>query len=97
MEPYYVGLDVHSRQSAFVIEDGGGRVSAQGEIPTTPAGLEHRRAAHRLPPSTPVALETGTVAFFVARQLAAISPAARAAQAPNAEPWAVSRSCRPSE
>jgi len=72
MEPYYVGLDVHSRQSAFVIEDGGGRVSAQGEIPTTPAGLEHLRAAHRLPPNTPVALETGTVAFFVARQLAAI-------------------------
>src|SRR5438876_9472333 len=58
--------------STFVIEDGAGRVTAQGEIPTTPAGLEHLRAGHRLPPSTPVALETGTVAFFVARQLAAI-------------------------
>jgi hypothetical protein len=29
-------------------------------------------AAHHLPPATPVALETGTVAFFVARQLVAI-------------------------
>src|SRR5881628_2408300 len=72
MEQYYVGLDVHSRQSTFVIEDAAGRVTAQGEVPTTPAGLAHLRAAHRLPPETPVALETGTVAFFVARQLAAI-------------------------
>src|SRR3989442_11527560 len=30
------------------------------------------RARHRLPPGTPVALETGTIAFFVARQLAVI-------------------------
>src|SRR5438094_10343995 len=71
MEQYYVGLDVHSRQSTFVIEDGAGRVTAQGEVPTTPAGLAHLRAAHRLPPDTPVTLETGTVAFFVACQLAA--------------------------
>jgi len=54
-----------------VIEDAAGRVTAQSEVPTTPAGLAHLRAAHRLPPDTPVALETATVAFFVARQLAA--------------------------
>lgn len=72
MDQYYVGLDVHSRQSTFVIEDGTGQVTAQGEVPTTPAGLAHLRAGHRLPPDTPVALETGTVAFFVARQLAAL-------------------------
>src|SRR5881628_2873799 len=77
MEQYYVGLDVHSRQSTFVIEDAAGRVTAQGEVPTTPAGLAHLRAAHRLPPETPVALETGTVAFFVARQLAAIGLASQ--------------------
>lgn len=34
MEQYYVGLDVHSRQSTFVIEDAAGRVTAQGEVPT---------------------------------------------------------------
>jgi transposase len=72
MEQYYVGLDVHSRQSAFAIENGEGRVIAQGEVPTTPAALEGLRAAHHLPPGTPVALETGTVAFFVARQLASV-------------------------
>ena len=72
MQQYYLGLDVHSRQSTFVMEDGAGRVTAQGEVPTTPAGLAHLRAAHRLPPGTRVALEAGTVAFFVARQLAAL-------------------------
>jgi hypothetical protein len=31
MDSYYVGLDVHSRQSVFVIEDREGRVIAQGD------------------------------------------------------------------
>ena len=72
MEPYYVGLDVHSRQSAFVMQDASGRVVAQGEMPTTRAALAAWRAHHQLPAGTPVALETGTVAFFVARQLATL-------------------------
>lgn len=72
MEPYYVGLDVHSRQSAFVIQDAAGRVVAQGEIPTTRAALAAWRAHHALPAGTPVALETGTVAFFGARHLATL-------------------------
>ncbi len=72
MEQYYVGLDVHSRQSTFVIEDGAGQVIARGEVPTTPAALDTLRTAHHLPPGTPGALETGTVAFFVARQRAAL-------------------------
>ena len=52
MGQYHVGLDVHSRQSAFVIEDGEERVIAQGEVPTTRAAFEpcelyrrHRRRA----------------------------------------------------
>jgi transposase len=69
MERYYVGLDVHSRESVFVIKRADD-IIARGTIPTTPAGLERLRAAHQLPPGTPVALETGTSAFFVARELA---------------------------
>src|SRR5262249_24832953 len=65
----YVGLDVHSKASVFVIQDGSGRVVAQGEVPTTPEGFRGWHAAQRLPTGTPVALETGTVAFFVAREL----------------------------
>jgi len=69
MAQYYVGLDVHSRQSVFVIEDAAGQVVGQGEVPTTPEGLQQLQTQHRLPAGTPVALETGTVAFFVARHL----------------------------
>ena len=72
MGQYYVGLDVHSRQSAFVIEDTEGRVITQGEIPTTRTAVEGLRAAHQLPLGRPRPLETGTVTFFVARQLAAV-------------------------
>src|SRR5690242_12048169 len=69
MGQYYVGLDVHSRESVFVIKQDDGIV-ARGAIPTTSAGLARLRDAHALPPGTPVALETGTSAFFVARELA---------------------------
>jgi transposase len=69
---YYVGLDVHSKQSSFVIQDGNGTVVAQGEIPTTPAGFQRLTGEQHLSPGTLVALETGTVAFFVARELTAL-------------------------
>jgi transposase len=69
MTKYYVGLDVHSKQSTFVIEDDAGKVIAQGEVPTTFDGFSRLKAIYDLTPGTPVALETGTVAFFVARQL----------------------------
>jgi transposase len=69
MTKYYVGLDVHSKQSTFGIEDDGGKVIAKGEVPTTPDGFSRLQATCHLAPGTQVALETGTVAFFVARQL----------------------------
>jgi hypothetical protein len=68
----YVGLDVHSKASVFVIRDGRGQVIAQGEMPTTPEGCRRWYDAQQLPGGTPVALETGTVAFFVARELTAL-------------------------
>jgi hypothetical protein len=67
MHQHYVGLDVHSKQSVFVIADAAGTVTAEGAVPTTPAGLAALRDRHALAPQTPVALETGTSAFFVAR------------------------------
>jgi transposase len=68
----YVGLDVHSKASVFVIQEKCGRVIAQGEMPTTPAGFQRWQEAQRLAAGTPVALESGTVAFFVARELTAL-------------------------
>ena len=69
MTGYYVGLDVHSKQSVFVIQDEAGKIVAEGEVATTAKGLEELREQHSLGAGTAVALETGTVAFFVARQL----------------------------
>ena len=69
MTQYYVGLDVHSKRSTFVIEDSEGRVRAEGEVDTTPAGFAEWVALHQLPAGTPVALESGTTAFFAAREL----------------------------
>src|SRR4029453_2726633 len=68
-----VGLGVHSTASVFVIQDGHGQVMAQGEMPTTPAGFRRWYEAQQLPARTPVALETGTVAFFVAREPTALA------------------------
>jgi transposase len=72
MKQYYVGLDVHSKQSTFVIQDAKGNIVASGEVPTTPAGFTSLQTEHQLPPGTPVALESGTIALFVARQLSGI-------------------------
>ena len=73
MQTYYVGLDVHSRESVFVVENDTGAIVARGSVPTTVNGLKHLRDSCGLPAATGVALETGTSAFFVARELARLS------------------------
>ena len=60
----YVGLDVHSKQSVFVVENEIGTVMARGEVPTSTEGMRRLREEARLPAGTRVALETGTTAFF---------------------------------
>jgi len=70
MAAYVLGLDVHSAQSTFVLQQEDGTLVDRGPIPTTPEGLRGLRDRFELPPETPVGLETGTVSFYVARQLA---------------------------
>src|SRR5260370_32967876 len=70
MQSYYVGLDVHSRESVFVVENEAGAIVARGAVPTTINGLKHLRDSCGLPAPTGVAPRTGTSAFFVARGLA---------------------------
>ncbi len=72
MGDYYVGLDVHGRESVFVVQQADGVVIGRGCIPTDLTGFQQLRDQHALPSGTPVALETGTLAFFAARALAAI-------------------------
>jgi transposase len=68
----YVGLDAHSKNCVYVIQDDQGGRAGEGSVPTTLAGLHLLLEKHQLPAGTRVALESGTVAFFVARQLSAL-------------------------
>jgi transposase len=72
MSAYYVGLDVHSRESVFVVQDTTGTVVGEGRVVTSPDGFTQLAAAHALSAGTPVALESGPLAFFVARTLEAV-------------------------
>lgn len=62
----YVGLDVHSKNSVFVIQDLEGRVVGEGKVPTDRDGFRQMQVRYGLTAGTGVALESGTVAFFVA-------------------------------
>lgn len=68
----YVGLDAHSKSCVFVIQDEDGNLRGEGSVPTTNVGLHRMRDRYELPPGTPVALESGTMAFHVARLLTAL-------------------------
>lgn len=65
----YVGLDVHSKQSTFVIQDEAGQLVAEGSIPTTGEGFREFVERFQLEPGTLVGLESGTIAFFTAQRL----------------------------
>ena len=66
----YVGLDAHSKTCVFMIQDEDGRIRSEGYVNTTNVGLQRLRDQYELPAGTPVALESGTMAFYVARTLA---------------------------
>jgi transposase len=70
MQTYYVGLDVHSRESVFVVQNNEGAMIARGSVPTTVNGLKHLRDTCGLAAGSKIVLETGTSAFFIARELA---------------------------
>ena len=67
----YVGLDVHSKKSVSVVQDGRGGKKGRGEVSTDREGFAELRRRDGLEEGTVVALESGTVAFYAARQLRA--------------------------
>ena len=70
---YYVGLDVHCKQTVYVLQNDEGRVLKEGSIPTTVEGLGQLVKELKLPKDTPIGLETGAQANWVAQQLGARS------------------------
>lgn len=69
MSRLYVGLDVHCKESVFVIQDEAGTVVGRGSVPTTPEGYAQLREQHALAAGTSVGLETGTMALYSTRLL----------------------------
>lgn len=65
----YVGMDVHSKSSVFVIQNERGEELGRGEVPTSREGFGLLRQRFELRAATLVALESGTMAFFAARRL----------------------------
>jgi transposase len=65
----FAGLDVHSKQCTFVIQNGEGEVVASGQFETTPEGISQFVKKHELDGKTKVGMESGSVAPFVARRL----------------------------
>jgi transposase len=69
MSASYVGLDVHSKTTEFVVEDASGTVMREGRVPTTEDGLRWLVETIGVPAGSRVALETGTMARYVVDQL----------------------------
>jgi len=65
----YIGLDVHCKESVYVVQDEEGRVVKEGAVETTEAGLKAMVEGAEAPGGTKVGLETGTQATWVARVL----------------------------
>ena len=67
----YVGLDVHSKRSSYAVQDETGKLISQGSVDTSSIGLNGLCVKLGLEPGTQIALESGTMAFRVARLLTA--------------------------
>lgn len=65
MSTRYVGLDVHCKQTVFVMQGDAEGVIAEGSVPTTCAGLTEFVQHYQLGADTAVCMETGGQAAFV--------------------------------
>ena len=72
MAEFYVGIDVHSKDCVYAVQDEHGTLLGEGSVSTSPEGLLSLRRRFELPDGTRVGLETGTVTFYVARLLGRI-------------------------
>ncbi len=64
----YVGLDVSKEETAFCVMDEAGKVIARGKVASTPEALFEVLKEHCLCPAR-IVLETGTLSFWLAREL----------------------------
>lgn len=65
----YIGLDVHSKRTAYVAQDEHGKILGRGSVETTAVGFGEMVRELGVPEGTRVGLETGGVAAHVAKVL----------------------------
>lgn len=68
----YMGLDVHSKETVYVVQDDSGKVVGEGRVPTTPDGFCEMLDSVNAPKGTEIGLETGTQATWVSRLLSGL-------------------------
>ncbi len=64
----YVGFDVSKEETAFCVMDAAGKVLTRGKVASDPVALFEVLREHCLCPER-VVLETGTLSFWLAREL----------------------------
>ncbi len=69
----YVGFDVSKEETAFCVMDEEGVILARGKVSTDPAALFEVLREHCLCPER-IVLETGTLSFWLARELRKLGP-----------------------
>lgn len=67
----FAGLDVHSKQCTYAIQDATGKMLAKGEFATTLVGIADWVKRHSLDKEATIGMETGLITPFVARTLKA--------------------------
>lgn len=65
MKAGYVGLDVHSKKTVYVIQGADGEIRAEGATVTHREGIQEMVRKHQLEPGTEVCLECGAQAAIV--------------------------------
>ena len=65
----YVGLDVSKEETSFCVKDEAGKVLARGKVASDPEALFEVLREH-CPCPERIVLETGTLSFWLARELA---------------------------
>jgi len=68
----YIGMDIHCKKTVYVIQEGSGKVIAQGSVPTSVEGFSKILDELTVPSGTKIGLETGSQSWWVSSVLSGL-------------------------
>ncbi len=68
----YIGMDVHCKKTVYVIQEGSGKVVAQGSVPTSVESFSGMLDELAVPSGTKIGLETGSQSWWVSSVLSGL-------------------------